>query len=128
MQLYQRNPVLRENVTTPLVVERTLKPAMNSTDREDTWLIKVTDGLGVLTLTVLNNEIQSRVVGVYRKPNTSASASAWVSTQEIEAVFTKCGRPKDAVANVDDVRGILCHGLPTFELGITAQAPLEPGR
>ena len=101
------------NVTTPLIVERTLKSAIYSTDGEDIRLIEVRNGLGVLALPVFNDEIQRGVVGVYWKTSSGASVSAGVSAQKVESMFTKRRRPEDAIADVDDVRFIPSHGRLT---------------
>lgn len=92
MQFHQRDSVLWKNVVTPLIIKGTLVPAMHSTDGFDMRLIKEGDRLRVLAFAVLDDQIESGVVSIYRKHSPGAPVSARVSAQKVKAVLAKRGR------------------------------------
>ena len=64
--LDQPQAMPRDHIATPLVVERSLLAAVNTTDRQPVRLVKMRNGLAMLTFVNLDHQRMLRVIGVHR--------------------------------------------------------------
>jgi hypothetical protein len=83
--------MLRKNVAAALIIKGTLKTAVYSANRDDIRLVEVWDGVEVLAVAVFDDEIQSPVVRVHWKSDSSAPVPARIPAQEVKPVFTNRG-------------------------------------
>jgi hypothetical protein len=80
-----------------VVVDTPLNPAMYAADREPVGLVKVSDRLVVLTLSVLDHEPVSGVIGVDRQ-GTPATIAARVAPEPVKTMLASCSLPENRVA------------------------------
>jgi hypothetical protein len=80
-----------------VVVDAPLNPAMYAADREPVGLVKVSDRFVVLTLSILDHEPVSDVIGVDRQ-GTPATITPRIAPEPIKTVLAPCGLPENRIA------------------------------
>ncbi|MGH2902795.1 MAG: hypothetical protein ACRDK7_04320 [Solirubrobacteraceae bacterium] len=85
-----------------VVVYVSLDSTMYAADRKHVRLVEVRDGLVVLSLSILDYEPVSRVVGVHRQ-GAPATIASGIARQPVKAVLTARGLAEDRVAQIDHV-------------------------
>ena len=98
----QTDAVAGNHVFAAGVVDSSLNPSVNSTDRQSVRLVEVWHGTVVLPLAVLHDDVRLGPVPVYRELCSTAVAS-WIPAQPIEPVLPQSDLLQRQIAQIEDI-------------------------
>lgn len=106
------------------VIERALKATVYSADGGPIGFVEVCDGLVVLSLAILDDQVGFRPVAVDGQPG-ARSGRAGVAPKPVEAMLTKPNLRQCLVAEVEDVE--LVAGLSPHKATVADTSEYERG-